>query len=420
MADDRVTTRLRRVASSVVVTRRGVGFLATAVVSFVSAAVFSLPALLYVTGLLLALVVFAAVFVLVGHSRVAIDRSFAPQVVAPGVLSRSTVRVTNLSLLPCMEARWDDHLPHGISGDSSGTLPALGGSHSKESRTSFTYSLQGLRRGRHDVGPLRVDVQDPFGLVYRRHSFGSAEPLTVLPRRVDLPPITPRGASADGATRPAPQNVGVGDDDIIARTYTPGDALKRVHWKATAHRAELMVRQEEQQVTPRASVFLDTEPTSQGTARDRKNTWEYSTGLEWCVVATASIAAHLARAGYVVTVQSSGRSVDRLVAEGQDTLEDAMIDLAEIEPERDVDPGRIDDASAAFLVLGRVSSDRAQHWVTTLAGSRTVLALVAHGSSPTALDLFDRARWNVVHYDPKDDLAELWTHFDGSPAHAAG
>lgn len=411
--------RLRRVASSVVITRRGLGFVMGAVATFIAAAALSLPALLYATGLLLGLVLLSTGFVLVGHSRVHIERSFAPQVVAPGTLSRATIRITNLSVLPCLEARWSDHLPHGVSGDSTGTLAALGGSRSGESRATFSYSLQGLRRGRHGVGPLRVDVQDPFGLVYRRHSFGSAEPLTVLPRRVDLPPISPRGTSDDGATRPAPQNVGVGDDDIIARTYLPGDALKRIHWKATAHRAELMVRQEEQQVTPRAVVILDAEPSSQGTARDRKNSWEHSTAFEWAVVATASITAHLVRAGYVVALQSNGSAVDRLVAESQDSLEDAMVDLAEVEPEPHDRVGRYEADGAAFIVLGRLTSERAQHWVAALSTSRTVLALVARGSSTQALDVLDAARWNVVAWSPGDDLTDAWSRFDGEPAGAA-
>ena len=346
------TGRLRRAASSVVLTGRGIGFLVAAVVSFVAAPVLSLPAMLYVTGLTLGLVLFSALFVFVGHSRVRIERSFAPQVAGPGEQVRTTVRITNLSILPCLEARWQEDVPHGVSGQASGILPALGGSHSTDSRVSFSYVLQAMRRGRHEIGPLRVNVLDPFGLVYRRHRFGAAEPLVVLPRRVDLRPIAPRGSSEDGATRPAPQHVGLGEDDVIARSYLPGDAMKRLHWKATAHRGELMVRQEEQQVTPRAAIHLDCEPFAQGTARDRKGAWEFSSVFEWCVVATASITAHLVKAGYVVVLQSSGGSVDRFIADGQDTLEDAMVDLAVVEPEED----DAEHAAAPERALGAASA----------------------------------------------------------------
>lgn len=410
--------RWRTAASSLVFTRRGIGFLVGAGVSFAAAPILSLPAMLFVTGLLLALVVFSAVFVFVGHSRVRIERSFTPQIVPPGTLTKARIRITNLSVLPCLEATWHDQLPHGITGEASGVLPALGGSRSAASRATFAYELQGLRRGRHDIGPVQVAVQDPFGLVFRRHTFGDTEALTVLPRIVDLPPIRPRGASADGATRPSPQNVGVGDDDVIARTYAPGDALKRVHWKATAHRDELMVRQEEQQVTPRAAVWLETEPSSQSTARDRMGQWEYSAQLEWCVVAAASVTAHLVRAGYVVAVQSSGDGIDRLLADGQDTVEDAMADLAVVTPdEHDRDLPAVPER-ATFAVLGHLDPARARHWIATLSSSRTVQAFVAQSTRDDVLDALHGARWNVVRYRSGDDLADTWLQFDGAQAHA--
>jgi uncharacterized protein (DUF58 family) len=280
--------------------------------------------------------------------------------------------------------------------------------------------LQGLRRGRHPIGPLRVNVLDPFGLVFRRHRFGSPELLTVLPRRVGLHPIAPRGTSEDGATRPAPQHVGLGEDDVIARNYLPGDAMKRLHWKATAHRGELMVRQEEQQLTPRAAVILDCEPVSQGTARDRQGEWEFSSAFEWSVVATASITAHLVKAGYVVVLQSNGTEIDRFIADGQDTLEDAMVDLAVVEPEERDHDRRVTPERAAFVVLGRVSIERAEHWATVMSTSRAVLALVEAHSSPEALGVLEDARWRVVTYRPNDDIAALWTEFDGARTHVAG
>ncbi|MBC7632559.1 DUF58 domain-containing protein [Aeromicrobium sp.] len=411
--------RLRTAASSVVMTGRGIGFLVGAVVSFVAAPLLSLPALLYVTGLLLGLLIFSTGFVFLGHSRVVIERSFSPQVVAPGLSAKATLRVTNLSVLPCSGASWEDHLPQGISGDAAGLLPPLGGSHSSTSRSSFSYGLQGLRRGRHLVGPLRIDVLDPFGLASRRHAFGSAEPLTVLPKIVELPAIAPRGESDDGVTRPAPQHVGVGDDDIIARSYLPGDAMNRLHWKATAHRGELMVRQVEQQINPRAAVFLECHPDSQGTARDRKGQWEHSASLEWGIVAAASIMSHLVRAGYVVALQSNALSPDRHIADGHDTVEDAMVDLAVLEPDANDHDRIVAPERASFVVLGHLTADRARHWTSVVAASRAVLAFVAAGSRPEALEVLEAAQWRVVIYRPTDDVAELWSEFDGVRADVA-
>lgn len=402
-----------RPARSVVLTSRGIAFLVAALVCFVAAPILSLPALLYVTVLLAGLVVFSTIFVFGGHSNVRIERSFAPQVVAPGSTAKATVRVTNLSMIPCLEAEWEDELPAGISGDAAGVLPALGGSRQVDSRVSFSYGLQGLRRGRHLIGPLRVQVLDPFGLVFRRHSFGSSEPLIVLPRRVDLQALAPRGESDAGATRPAPQHVGVGDDDIIARAYLPGDAMKRLHWKATAHRGQLMVRQEEQQINPRAGVFLDCEPRTQGTARDSKGIWEHSPTFEWGIVAAASIVHHLARTGYVVAFQTSSPAIECEIADGQDSVEDAMVDLAILDPDENDHDRPMKPERAAFAILGRIDIPRAQHWVHAVGGARDVHAFVAAGTSAAALDVLDDARWKVVTYRPNDDLNQMWSLLDG-------
>ncbi len=238
----------------------------TSLVLLAAAPLLSLPALLSVSAMLLGVVVLAAVFVLLGQARVVVERRFAPEVLSPGDTTTATVEVTNLSVLPALEARWSDTVPHGLSADASGVLPPLGGSRTRRSRARFRYPVQGLRRGRHALGPLRVEVVDPFGLVLRRHTFGDAQDLVVLPRRHALDAGSTRGLDEGVAAQGAAHRAGIGEDDLVARTYLPGDALKRMHWKATAHRGELMVRQEEQQDDPRIGVVVDPDAASFGTA----------------------------------------------------------------------------------------------------------------------------------------------------------
>jgi uncharacterized protein (DUF58 family) len=198
----------------------------------------------------------------------------------------------------------------------------------------------------------------------------------------------------------------------------PGDALKRIHWKATAHRDTLMVRQEEQRVNPRAQVWLEVDPSSQGTTRDRVGQWEYSPAFEWCVSAAASITNQLMRAGYVVSLQASAEAIDRHVAEGHDGIEDVLVDLATVEPQEDESPSRATAERVSFAVLGRLDHERARHWISTLSSAHVVLALVAHGTNESVLDLLHDVRWNVVLYQPTDDAAECWAQFDGAN-HAA-
>ncbi len=400
-------------------TRRGTAFVVAAVLCFAAAAALSAPALLYATGLLLGLVLVGLAFVGWGHSKVVVDRSFSPQVVEPGQGIRARLTVANQSAAPCPEASWTDRLPRVVAGTASGVLPALGPVGADDARIAATYALSSGTRGHHEVGPLAIQVVDPFGLVRRARTFGGRHRLTVLPHRYPLDPIRPRGVGDDGSTRPAPQNVGLGEDDVIARRYVAGDAMKRLHWKATAHRGELMVRQEEQHLSPRASIVLDLDADSHGTALHRGQ-WEHSPTLEWSVSAVASVATHLAQAGFVVTLASHDGAVDVVIAEGQDSVRDAMIALAGVEASTgaDVRPGAVE--RFVVLVTGRLDADRAQRWVRELAGDAGVHAIVSSATREPVLDDLAAAGWSVATYGPRSDVPEVWSALDGSVSRAQG
>ena len=81
--------------------------------------------------------------------------------------------------------------------------------------------------------------------------------MTVAPAVIDLPPLTNFAGEAGGTLHTTTNQLGQGADNLVARPYVPGDSMRRIHWRATAHRDELMVRQEEQESTPEASVVID-------------------------------------------------------------------------------------------------------------------------------------------------------------------
>ncbi|MGH3457742.1 DUF58 domain-containing protein [Aeromicrobium sp.] len=402
------------------VTRRGGWVLLVAVNCFVLAAALSLPALLYTTGLLLGLVVLGALYLLAASPRARVDRTFAPPVLEPDLGSRVTLRFVNRARVPLPASRWEDHLPAGLGGAATGQMPTSPRTRLGRAGLVLGYDVRGQRRGRHVVGPLQLENVDPFGLVRRRHVVAGTHSVIVLPRRRELAPLGSLGLSDDGSGRPAPQHAGNGADDVIARTYLAGDAVKRLNWKATAHRGELMVRQEERQVNPRAAVYLDCDPSTQGTALDRAGEWEHSPMLEWSVVAAASVMTHLVGVGCVVALRSSDQTIDRSVGDGHDTLSDAMLDLAVVEPaELDVDAVEPAERSVV-LVTGHLDQTRADHWIRVLGRANTVHAFVAATTRPEALARLDGTRWSVVTYRTQDNQAERWLALDRAVSRALG
>jgi len=160
------------------------------------------------------------------------------------------------------------------------------------------YAVQADLRGKYDIGPLRVRVGDPFGLLELHRTFTKTATLVVIPSTEPLPRITLRAAwTGSGDNRPRPFASGSAAD-VTVRDYRLGDDLRRVHWRSTARVGSLMVRREEQPWQSRCTLLVDNR------AHVHRGQGPHSS-LERAVTAAASIAVHLAAQGFQVRLVSA-------------------------------------------------------------------------------------------------------------------
>ena len=130
-------------------------------------------------------------------------------------------------------------------------------------RVSYTVLPQ--TRGRYRLGPLSVDITDPFALTRQRLEFDERDELLVTPEIEDLlapPPTAPSGQSF-GASR-ARQLFRTGEEYYTMRQYQEGDDLRRIHWPSVARTGELMIRQDESSRRANGLVFFDTRAAGLG------------------------------------------------------------------------------------------------------------------------------------------------------------
>ena len=108
-----------------------------------------------------------------------------------------------------------------------------------------TLSLLPARRGIYSSVTLDVATASPFGLQWwtRRLVLPLAAPVHVAPRRGQPFPLPPSPDPLAGDS-PRRQPAEIGEARAV-RPYRPGDTRRRVHWPATAHHGELMVREME-------------------------------------------------------------------------------------------------------------------------------------------------------------------------------
>lgn len=121
------------------------------------------------------------------------------------------------------------------------------------------YRLPTDRRGILRVGPLAIEVTDPFGLASATTRGAPTAELTVWPAIADIAPLPhTNGDDPHGGTDHPNAPTSAGDDFHALRPYVVGDDLRQVHWKSTARGGDLMVRQNEMPWQGRATVLLDT------------------------------------------------------------------------------------------------------------------------------------------------------------------
>ncbi|WP_162562562.1 DUF58 domain-containing protein [Salinigranum rubrum] len=95
------------------------------------------------------------------------------------------------------------------------------------------------RRGLHTVGPVSLVARDVLGLATRRFSLSETDDLLVYPRVHDLSNRAKRDLLALHDTAESNDR----DEFDRLREYVRGDSLRDVHWKTSAKRDDLIVKE---------------------------------------------------------------------------------------------------------------------------------------------------------------------------------
>lgn len=401
-------------------TQRGRIFVVLAIIMFIGAYAAGNRELQLVASLLACLVVFSLAFVRVRRLRLSAERTFSPPIVAAGASATVALRITNLAATRSASADWRDQLPWWPWSSPSGVLAPLAPSglrFSSRNSRALHYVVTPPRRGIFEIGPLDVSLADPFALVHGDAALAGTHRLIVTPQLVALPDAGLAFTAGDGHARLVQRSASGNDDDLMTREYRRGDALRRVHWRASARHGELMVRQEEQRARPEVRVVIDTRHTGYDDVitvpvRGQTATLESET-FEWTVRMVASIGVHLHRAGFLVSiVESAEAQIAPLGGANQWAAHDETF-LASLASVRLLDAdhsvrapvdapsgpifaviGEPDDETLDWLLRQRRPQQRAVVFLPTWAKDATKV-LLASG-------------WQVVRTRTTDDPALAW------------
>ena len=119
------------------------------------------------------------------------------------------------------------------------------------------YVIPSVPRGRYALERAVAAVEDPFGLARVELPLSRQEALVVYPRLVELDRLfSEAGVHAREGRRLLLQRP-TGFDLHSVRDYVEGDSLRKVHWRTTARRGHLMVKELEDSPRDELAVVLD-------------------------------------------------------------------------------------------------------------------------------------------------------------------
>lgn len=372
--------------------------------------------------LLLVLPLIAGILVTRARLRMSCERTVEPAQVSLDSPMRGRITLGQDGRLPAGILLLEDTVPAELGGRPRFLVDKA----DTRWRRVVEYPLLGRVRGRFSTGPLRVRTTDPFGLVQLDRQFVATTEVMVTPEIVPLPNIrTIGGGGSTGEARPHRIGV-VGQDDALVREYRQGDDVRRIHWRSTARRGELMVRREEQAWDPSASILLDSRAAAHA-GRGMHNS------IEWAISAAASIALHFLDDGFGIEIyeadgplhvagslgQHSSGSSELVVSRLTDLRARATTTLHYAVESATIDrPGQL-----IVAVLGRITAQEAQTVLRVRRNRAQGLALVldvdSFASQPAggrareehelAIQILRDNQWRVVEVRREMSVADAWS-----------
>jgi len=249
----------------------------------------------------IALLMFAFFWAWSGANWLRLSRQTRARRAQVGRYMEERFTVRNTSLLPklWLEIYDQSTLPgHRASHVVSNLKPRAG--------ASWLVRTLCVQRGEFELGPLRVVTGDPFGLFETERKISATSRLVVYPNTVSIPEFAlPIGILPGGdALRRRTHHITSNASGV--RDYVPGDSINRIHWRTTARRGHLVVKEFELDPLADIWIMMDSERTvhfgefNPTSADAEMMPWETGTQdltippttEEYAVTVTASLARH--------------------------------------------------------------------------------------------------------------------------------
>ncbi|GAB1420149.1 DUF58 domain-containing protein [Anaerolineales bacterium] len=219
------------------------------------------PFFLNLAFLLIGLLILAYIWAWLSVRGIGVSRRTRSKRSQVGRLFKESFTVTNKSFLPKLwiEVRDYSNLPNHRA---SHVVPGM------RSRSTHTWEANTpcQVRGEFRLGPLSIMSGDPFGFYSMPRPINATERIVIYPMIVPISNFhLPMGVLTGGeAQRRFTHQITTNAAGV--REYVPGDSFNRIHWKSTARRGQIIVKEFE--IDPLVDIWLFTDFSSKSLIED--------------------------------------------------------------------------------------------------------------------------------------------------------
>ncbi len=348
------------------------------------------------------------------RQRLRIRRRLSDARVQPGQRVTVELEIENQAATQTSFLLLEDRLPPALGRSARLVIAGL----PPKGKQRASYSVSAHTRGRYTLGPLTVDLSDPFALTKLRVQFDEREELVVTPEVEQLAggPNSPFGMTSGLAL--SRHLFRTGDEFYTMRPYQEGDDLRRIHWPSVARSGELMIRQDESARRSTAVLFVDTRESAVGKS--------HTPCFEKVVSAAASVGVLLIRYGFSMKLATTQLPPQRV---GEEQMLETLAAVGH-HTSRTMSTGltRLRIAAAADTTLVVVTAPPQPTELTSLIRAGAVfgpkVAVLVHPTDPATLPPDRRAQlegrasqaqlsmsrsgWEVVVLPPSGRLRDIW------------
>lgn len=176
---------------------------------------------------------------------------------------------------------------------TSRVVPFLRGRH----KFRWKVNTPCTRRGQFSLGPMTLVSGDPFGFYQFSRHISATSSILVYPITVPIYEFASPAGALSGGQAIRRRTYEVTPNAFGVREYAPGDSLSRIHWKSSARRNKLMVKEFE--LDPLGDVWIFLDLSRESLASQSGGMYDYvlsprlilpSSTEEYAIVAAASLA----------------------------------------------------------------------------------------------------------------------------------